>query len=205
MLNLYEPSWQPSAETCFKSLLRLEILRDFSGGKRLDSEAKDICLYMYENKSCTPGWNHPRASKLLTELVCNLSLLKWRWSFQLPCCLWVGGQTLPASPANWLLYFFFSLHTKVTHSSRQTRQISKVNRNKMTFAVNLPCSSYVCMQKRKKNALKKKLWYVKNLFWWLMPYLMQFYFYSTHSIISVKDPCCPRRDLLYLFLNIRWD
>lgn len=128
MLNLYEPSWQPSTDTCFKSLLRREILRDLSAGKRRDSEAKDICLYMYENKSCTPGWNRPQAFKLLTELVCNLSLLKWRWSFQLSCCDRVGGQTLPTSPANPLLYFFISLYTKVTHRSRQTCQISKLNR-----------------------------------------------------------------------------
>lgn len=119
ILNLYEPSWQPFANTCLKSLLCCETLKDSSGVKRLDLEAKDICLYMYENKSCTSGWNRPPAFKLLTELVCNLSLLKWRWSFQLPCCDRVGGQTLPASPANPLLYFFFHLTVRKTKTPLQ--------------------------------------------------------------------------------------
>lgn len=127
-LNLYELSWQPFAVTCFETLLCREMLKDLSGGKRLDSEAKDICLYMYENKSCTPGWNRPPAFKLLTELVCNLSLLKWRWSFQLPCCVRVGGQTLPTSPANPLLYFIIWLYTNVKHRSKQTCHISKLNK-----------------------------------------------------------------------------
>lgn len=69
----------------------------------------------------------PPAFKLLTELVCNLSLLKWRWSFQLPRCDRVGGQTLPASPANPLLYFFIWLYTKVRHRLRQTCQIIELN------------------------------------------------------------------------------
>lgn len=120
----------PFADTCFETPSYREMRRDLFAGKRLDSGAKDICLYMYENKSCTPGWSRPPAFKLLTELVCNLSLLKWRWSFQLPCCDRVGGQTLPTSPANPLLYFFISLYTDAKHRWRQTCQISELNKEK---------------------------------------------------------------------------